>query len=61
MDEPKFLEGERVKVLPLNVKATVIRQRQHVDGTEMFWGDVELLYDDGVKGLSHCWQLEKTE
>ncbi|NDC25620.1 MAG: hypothetical protein EBZ49_16035 [Proteobacteria bacterium] len=54
-----FIEGERVYVLPLKLQATVIRQILHWDYSESFWGNVELMYDDGVKGTSNCWQLEK--
>ena len=56
---PAFNEGERVYVLPLKMQATVIRQVLHYDYPESFWGNVELEYDDGVKGMSNCWQLEK--
>jgi len=58
---PKFLEGDRVYVIPLKMEATVIRQILHYDMCETFWGNVELLYDDGVKGTAHCWQIEKVE
>ena len=58
-DDPKFLAGDRVYVIPLKMEATVIRQIKHYDGDEEFWGNVELQYDDGVKGVSNSWQLEK--
>ena len=58
-DEPKFKQGERVYVAPLKMEATVIRQIKHYDGPDEFWGNVELQYDDGVKGVSNSWQLEK--
>ena len=58
-DEPKFKQGDRVCVLPLKMEATVIRQIKHYDGDEEFWGNVELQYDDGIKGISNSWQLEK--
>ncbi len=56
---PKFIEGDRVYVGPLKVEATVIRQILHYDYPESFWGDVELMYDDGVPGRSNSWQLKK--
>jgi hypothetical protein len=58
---PTFIKGERVYVLPLKVEATVIRQILHWDYPESFWGNVELMYDDGVPGRSNCWQLEKVK
>lgn len=59
MDAPTYKEGERVYVLPLKMEATVIRQQKCYDGSEVFWGNVDLIYDDGVKGVSHSWQLKK--
>ena len=56
---PKFYSGDRVLVLPNKMKATVIRQVLHYDMNESFWGNLELVYDDGVKGTSNCWQVEK--
>jgi hypothetical protein len=56
---PAFIEGDRVWVNPLRMEATVIQQILHWDYPESFWGNVELMYDDGVKGTSNCWQLEK--
>ena len=58
---PAFIEGERVYVLPLKMEATVVRQILHFDYPDSFWGNVELLYDDGVKGTSNSWQLEKVK
>lgn len=58
-DEPKFKAGDRVFVMPLKMEATVIQQRKSYDGDEEFWGNVELQYDDGEKGISHSWQVEK--
>ena len=55
---PKFHKGDRVLVLPNKMMATVVKQTLHYDGPESFWGNVELEYDDGVKGISNCWQLE---
>lgn len=58
---PKFHRGDRVFVGPLKMEATVIRQVKHYDGPESFWGNLELVYDDGVKGHSNCWQCERIE
>ena len=58
---PKFYSGDRVVVLPNKMKATVIRQVLHYDMNESFWGNLELVYDDGVKGTSHCWQVERLD
>jgi hypothetical protein len=56
---PKFHPNDRVYVHPAKQEATVIKQIKHYDGPESFWGNVELQYDDGVKGTAHCWQVEK--
>lgn len=56
---PMWKPGERVWVAPLKMEATVIQQRLSYDGEESFWGNVELLYDDGVKGISNNWQIMK--
>lgn len=56
---PQFRSGERVLVLPNQMEATVIKQLLHFDGPESFWGNLELQYDDGVKGTSHSWQVKK--
>ena len=56
---PQFVSGDRVYVGPLKVEATVIRQILHYDMSETFWGNVELEYDDGVKGTSNSWQVKK--
>lgn len=58
-DSPPFKQGDRVYVAPLKVEATVVRQQRCYDGPDTFWGNVELLYDDGVKGVSNSWQLKK--
>ena len=58
-DEPPFKTDDRVFVKPLNMEAVVIRQQKCYDGDEVFWGNVELEYDDGEKGISNSWQLEK--
>ena len=59
MTGPAFKQGDRVFVVPLKMEATVIRQFKHYDGSDEFWGNVELQYDDGVKGTSNSWQLKK--
>lgn len=56
---PEYYKGQRVYVAPLNQEATVIKQILHYDGPESFWGNVQLQYDDGVKGISNSWQLKK--
>jgi hypothetical protein len=57
---PQFVNGDRVLVKPNGLYATVVRQQQSWDGPEYwFWGNVELLYDDEVKGIANSWQLEK--
>lgn len=56
---PDFKKGERVLVLPLKREATVIEQILHWDYPESFYGNVKLMFDDGVEGLSNCWQLSK--
>lgn len=55
----EYKEGDRVFVHPLKMEATVIKQRLHYDGPEAFWGNLELLYDDGSKGISNSWQCSK--
>jgi len=54
-----FQPGDRVFVGPVKMHATVIRQQKCWDYPEFFWGNVELQYDDGVKGVSNSWQLKK--
>ena len=58
---PEFHSGDRVLVIPNGMTATVVKQLLHFDYPESFWGNVELLYDDGVTGTSMCWQLKKVE
>jgi hypothetical protein len=58
---PLYISGERVYVHPLRQEATVIRQLKHYDYPDEFWGNVELQYDDGIKGISHSWQIEKVK
>jgi hypothetical protein len=40
------------------MEATVIKQIKHYDSGHEFYGNVELIYDDGVKAISHGWQVE---
>ena len=54
---PSWRPGERAWVAPFKIEATVIQQLLSYDGGESFWGNVELLYDDGAKGVSNSWQL----
>ena len=54
-----FQAGDRVYVGPAKMEATVIRQIKHYDMGDSFWGDLELQFDDGVKGRSHCWQVKR--
>ena len=55
---PMWKPGDRVWVAPLKMEANVIKQRLSYDGPDYcFWGNVELLYDDGVKGESNNWQI----
>ena len=56
---PKFVSGDRVLVGPSGMEATVIKQELSYDGPESFWGNVQLLYDDGIKGVSNSWQVKK--
>jgi hypothetical protein len=55
----EFLKGDRVFVIPNGLEATVICQHLHWDYPESFWGNLELQYDDGVKGTSNSWQVRK--
>ena len=56
--KPNYVAGDRVYVLPLKMEATVIRQVKHYDGDDEFYGNVELMYDNGEKGISNGWQVE---
>ena len=56
---PLYKIGDRVWVPSVEMEATVIKQILHHDGNETFYGNVKLKYDDGVEGISHCWQLSK--
>ena len=57
----RWFIGDRVFVGPNGMIATVIKQRLHHDGSESFFGNVDLLYDDGVKGESNSWQLKDAD
>lgn len=56
---PQFLQGDRVYVHPQRQMATVIKQILHYDGPESHWGNLQLQYDDGIRGTSHSWQVKK--
>ena len=55
---PKFKRGDRVKVLPNGMKATV--EKQYLTEGDV-WGNVMVVYDDGIGGISNSWQLEKID
>ncbi len=57
----RWFIGDRVFVGPNGMIATVIKQRMHYDGPTSFFGNVDLLYDDGVKGESNSWQLKDAD
>jgi len=57
----RWFIGDRVLVGPNGMMATVIKQRLHYDGSESFFGNVDLMYDDGVKGESNSWQLKDAD
>lgn len=57
--QSEYKQGDRVWVGPMKMQATVIRQVLHWDYPETFWGNLELLYDDGVKATSNSWQCSK--
>jgi hypothetical protein len=54
-----FQAGDRVYVPLAKREATVIRQLRHYDGSDSWWGDLDLQYDDGVKDRFHCWQVKR--
>ena len=58
---PNYRAGDRVLVIPLKREATIIRQILHYDGPECFYGNVELEFDDGSKGLANGWQCKKVD
>lgn len=55
---PPFKPGQIVWVKPLKCKATVVRQTVGYDGPEVFWGNVIVVFDDGVQGVCNNWQLD---
>ena len=56
---PSFIKDERVYVLPLQTEANVIQQRVFFDDGEPMLGNVEIMFDDGIIGICHSWQLKK--
>lgn len=60
-DTRRWFIGDRVRVGPNGMTATVIKQRLHFDGPTSFFGNVDLLYDDGVRGVSNSWQLKHAD
>jgi len=42
---------------PTKEQATVIVQYRVYDGSEEFWGNVQLQLDDGTIGVATSWQL----
>lgn len=58
-DPRGFKSGDRVLVIPNKEEATVIKQLIRYDYPKWFWGNVRVLYDDGLEGVSHSWQLRK--
>ena len=57
----RWFIGDRVFVGPNGMIATVVKQRMHYDGPTSFFGNVDLLYDDGVKGECNSWQLKDAD
>ena len=55
----KFTSGTKVRVIPNQMQATVIKQHLHFDGPESFWGNVLVEYNDGIRGTCHSWQLKR--
>ena len=45
--------------MPRKEVVTVIRQILHYDTDEMFWGNIEILFDDGVSGTCNAWQVRE--
>lgn len=54
-----YLPGDRVIVLPVKLEATVVTQVLHHDCGETFWGNIEVVFDDGTKGTCNGWQAKK--
>ena len=57
--KPDYNPGDRVYVHPMRQQATVIEQVLHHDGSESFWGNLKVRYDDGIEGISHSWQCAR--
>lgn len=55
----EYKPGDRVYVSPARMEATVIEQVLHHDGSESFWGNLRVRYDDGIEGISHSWQCAR--
>ena len=60
-DTRRWFIGDRVRFVPNGMTATVIKQRLQYDGQFCFFGNVDLLYDDGVQGEANSWQLEHAD
>ena len=58
---PTFISGDKVWVFPARKEATVIQQFLHYDCGESFWGNVEVKFSDGIKGIFNCWQIKTIE
>lgn len=56
-----FVKGDKIFVMPAKMKATVIRQILHHDMGETFWGNLEVEYEDGIRGICHSWQVTVTD
>ena len=57
----RWFIGDRVLVGPNGMMATVVKQRLHFDYPDSFFGNVDLMYDDGVKGECNSWQLKDAD
>lgn len=51
--------GDKAYLLPRKCYVTISKQRMCYDGPEYFWGNCEIIFDDGVKGECNSWQLRK--
>jgi hypothetical protein len=58
---PSFIKDERVWVPCVKMHATVIEQMMCYDYPEYFWGNVKVMFDDGVPGTCNSWQLVKLD
>ncbi|MEM2159579.1 MAG: hypothetical protein QXN55_01340 [Candidatus Nitrosotenuis sp.] len=56
-----FLPGERVWVPCVKMHATVINQILFYDCGESFWGNVKVMFADGIPGTCNSWQLVKLD